>query len=67
NKIRSAFRLPPIYTGESQDYNKATADTARKTTEEQVFQPERHLITGKLNTLFLPDLEIWHVRFLLNG
>ncbi|MEC1120142.1 phage portal protein [Bacillus safensis] len=67
NKIRSAFRLPPIYTGESQDYNKATADTARKTTEEQVFQPERHLITGKLNTLFLPDLDIWHVRFLLNG
>ncbi|MGE6629842.1 phage portal protein [Bacillus sp. NPDC077027] len=67
NKIRSAFRLPPIYTGESQDYNKATADTARKTTEEQVFQPERHLITGKLNTLFLPDLDLWHVRFLLNG
>lgn len=21
----------------------------------------------KLNTLFLPDLDIWHVRFLLNG
>ncbi|WP_458419773.1 phage portal protein [Bacillus pumilus] len=67
NKIRSSFRLPPIYTGESQDYNKATADTARKTTEEQVFQPERMIITGKLNTLFLPDLDIWHVRFILNG
>ncbi|MED4562755.1 phage portal protein [Bacillus altitudinis] len=67
NKIRSSFRLPPIYTGESQDYNKATADTARKTTEEQVFQPERMIITGKLNTLFLPDLDLWHVRFILNG
>lgn len=40
NKIRSSFRLPPIYTGESKDYNKATADTAQKTTEEQVFQPK---------------------------
>ncbi|MBW4850930.1 MAG: phage portal protein [Bacillaceae bacterium] len=67
NKIRSSFRLPPIYTGESQDYNKATADTARKTTEEQVFQPERMIITGKLNTLFLPDLNLWHVRLILNG
>ncbi|EKF33693.1 capsid portal protein [Bacillus xiamenensis] len=67
NKIRSSFRLPPIYTGESQDYNKATADTARKTTEEQVFQPERMIITGKLNTLFLPDLDLWHVRLILNG
>ncbi|MBU8728314.1 MULTISPECIES: phage portal protein [Bacillus] len=67
NKIRSSFRLPPIYTGESQDYNKATADTARKTTEEQVFQPERMIITGKLNTLFLPDLDLWHVQLILNG
>ncbi|MGE1211470.1 phage portal protein [Bacillus pumilus] len=67
NKIRSSFRLPPIYTGESHDYNKATADTARKTTEEQVFQPERMIITGKLNTLFLPDLDLWHVRLILNG
>ncbi|KRU15119.1 phage portal protein [Bacillus pumilus] len=67
NKIRSSFRLPPIYTGESHDYNKDTADTARKTTEEQVFQPERMIITGKLNTLFLPDLDLWHVRLILNG
>ena len=37
DKIRSAFRLHPIYTGESQDYTRATADTARQVTEEQVF------------------------------
>lgn len=67
DKLRSAFRLPPIYTGESKDYNKATADTARKITEEQVFEPERQAITGKLNTLFLPGLEIYHVEASLKG
>lgn len=67
NKLRSAFRLPPLYTGESQDYNKATADTARKVTEEQVFRPERKVITGKLNTLFLSDLDIFYVQLSLKG
>lgn len=67
NKLRSAFRLPPLYTGESQDYNKATAETARQITEEQVFQPERKLIVGKLNTLFLSDLEIFSVKLSLKG
>ena len=67
DKLRSAFRLPPIYTGESKDYNKATADTARKITEQQIFDPERNTITGKLNTLFLPDLQIYHVETALKG
>jgi PBSX family phage portal protein len=67
DKLRSSFRLPPIYTGESKDYNKATADTARKITEEQVFEPERKIITGKLNTLFLPDLDLFHVEASLKG
>jgi PBSX family phage portal protein len=67
DKLRSAFRIPPLYTGESQDYNKATADTARKITEEQVFQPERKLITGRLNTLFLNDLDIYQVTLSLKG
>ena len=67
DKIRSSFRLTPIYTGESQDYNKATADTARKVTEEQVFRPERKAITGRLNTLFLPDLNIFYIQLTLKG
>ena len=49
DKIRSAFRLHPIYTGESQDYTRATADTARQVTEEQVFQPERDDIAFMFN------------------
>ena len=67
SKLRSAFRLPPLYTGEADEYNKATADTARKITEEQVFQPERSHIAGKMNTLFLPELELTLVKMVING
>ncbi|MGG1595579.1 phage portal protein [Terribacillus saccharophilus] len=67
NKLRSAFRLPPLYTGESQDYNKSTSETARQITEEQVFQPERKLVTGVLNTRFLRDLEIYNLELTLKG
>lgn len=67
NKIRSSFRLPPLYTGDAHEYNRATADTARKITEEQVFEPERKILIGKLNTLFLRDLNIFHARLQLKG
>lgn len=66
-KIRSSFRLPPLYTGESQDFTKATADTARKITEEQVFQPERKGIARILNVLFLEPLEFNYVKLAVKG
>ncbi|AKN32390.1 hypothetical protein Ccar_16590 [Clostridium carboxidivorans P7] len=65
--IRSAYRLPPIYTGESQDYNKATADTARQLTEEQVFQPEREDLGFRLNNLLKTKLEIKNVSMFLKS
>ncbi|WHH59157.1 phage portal protein [Petroclostridium sp. X23] len=58
DKIRSAFRLHPIYTGESQDYTRATADTARQITEEQVFQPERESLAFMFNNLLKDPLEV---------
>lgn len=61
DKIRSAFRLHPIYTGESQDYTRATADTARQVTEEQVFQPEREDIAFKFNNTLKRSLQIGKV------
>lgn len=61
NVIRSAFRLPPIYTGESQDYNKATADTAKAVTEEQVFQPERASLQDAINNLFKNAIRVFDV------
>lgn len=61
DKIRSAFRLHPIYTGESQDYTRATADTARQITEEQVFQPERDEIAFAFNNILKRVLMIKNV------
>ncbi|GAB2558276.1 phage portal protein [Gracilibacillus alcaliphilus] len=61
-KIRSSFRLPPLYTGESQDFSRATADTARRVTEEQVFNPERRALARTLNSLFLESLGFKFVK-----
>lgn len=66
-KMRSSFRLPPIYTGEADEYNKATAETARKTTEEQVFQPMRRKLARKINGAFLDALEITEAKFVLKS
>lgn len=62
DKIRSAFRLPRIYTGDSQDYNRATADTAKEIAEEQVFAPERLEIAARLNNLINTALDIKYVE-----
>lgn len=55
DRIRRAFRLPPIFVGRSDDYTRATADTSRKLADEQVFAPERqtedHLINGILRQM----------------
>lgn len=67
NKIRSAYRLPPIYVGESQDYTRATAETARDIAEEQVFQPERTKLQFKLNNLLKPALGIGDVSLHFNS
>lgn len=39
--VRTAFRLPPIFTGRAQDYNLASANTSYLVAEAQVFHPER--------------------------
>jgi len=66
-KIRSSFRLPPLYTGEAQEFNRASADTARKVTEEQVFQPERKGLARVLNMLFLEPLGFNYVKLVVKG
>lgn len=52
NAVLSAFRLPPVYVGLSQDYNRATVETAKELTEEQVFQPMRESFEWRINSLF---------------
>lgn len=40
-KVRSSFRIPPIFVGLSEDYTHATAKSSLEVAESQVFGPER--------------------------
>ena len=67
-ETRSAFRVPPILTGESDDYNRATSDNARRIAEEQVFQPYRKWIMDEIfNKRLLPAIEMYRVKATLNS
>jgi PBSX family phage portal protein len=67
-KALSQFRLPPIYVGLSQDYTRATADTARRITEEQVFVPYRRWLADKIfNKALLPAIDIHRVKVKFRG
>lgn len=59
-KVRSSFRLPPIFVGLSEDYNYATARTAFEVAESQVFGPERSIMDDVLNRKILST---WMVKY----
>lgn len=59
-KIRSSFRLPPIYVGLTSDYTRATAHESRGIAEEQVFSPEREDHDFVINRVLFP---VMGVRF----
>lgn len=52
-RIQSAFNLPDLYVGYTQDFNRATAQTAQEVTEKQVFQPERTSLAWQINNRLL--------------
>lgn len=67
-ETRSAFRVPPILTGESDDYNRATSDNARRIAEEQVFQPYRNWIMDEIfNKRLLPSIGVYRVKVILRS
>jgi PBSX family phage portal protein len=59
-EVRKTFRLPPIFVGSSDEYNRATADTSRDIADEQVFAPERNRNDHPLNRFVLSR---WGARF----
>lgn len=59
-KVRQSFRVAPIFVGNVQEYNKATADAARDLTDEQVFAPARDETDWFINRFVLPA---WGIRF----
>lgn len=67
-ETRSSFRLPPILTGESEDYNRATSDNARCIAEEQVFKPYRDWLMNEIfNKRLFPSIGVYRVKAVLRG
>ena len=62
-KVRGCFRMPPIYLGAVQGYNKSTATISRKLADEQVYGPEREKFDTFMNRVILPELGILYWQF----
>lgn len=65
-KMRKCWRLPPIFLGLPGDYNRASADTARRLADEQVFKPERDEFDTVMNGI-LVDMGCVHHTFQSKG
>lgn len=61
--IRRAFRLPPIFVGRAEDYNRAVAEASRKLAEEQIFRPERDAIDKMMTNTIIARLGLSSVEF----
>lgn len=63
-KIRSAFRLPPLFVGRSQEYTYATAQTSYEVAEGQVFGPERRAFDSMIDMTVLATYgaKFWRFR-----
>lgn len=59
-RIRESMRVSPIYSGIVGDYNRATAEVARRLTDEQVFQPERDEDDEFYNNILFAE---WNIRY----
>jgi PBSX family phage portal protein len=66
DKIRSAFRLPPLFIGRSEDHNYATAKTSYEVAESQVFGPERQRFDDMINLKVLATYQPKYWQFKSN-
>jgi PBSX family phage portal protein len=62
-KVRSSFRLPPIFVGLTSDYTRATAHESKSIAEEQVFAPERADHDFVVNRLLFPAMGIRYWKY----
>lgn len=63
--VRKCFRFAPLYTGGTEDYNRAVAITAMRVTEQQAFQPERELFDEVINAKLLREglgITLWKYK-----
>lgn len=62
-RVRSSFRLPPIFVGRTQDFNFATASASYMVAEAQVFQPERTAFDHEMNRLIQLEFLSYDIEF----
>ncbi len=55
-RVRSSFRLPPLFTGDTEDYTFATAYASYVVAEAQVFKPERELFDETINNTIMREI-----------
>ena len=65
-KIRTSFRIPPIFVGRSDDYTRATAGSSMTVAENQIFGPERNKVDDMFNDKILAPFRpvFWRMRSL---
>ena len=56
-RIRSSFRLPPLFVGKAEDYSYATAYASYAIGEAQVFKPERFEFDEIINKTIMKELD----------
>src|SRR5690606_647939 len=65
-KIRSVYRLPPVFTGTAGDYTYASAKVSLEIAENQIFIPERVKFDDIINKKILSTWDLKHWRFRSN-
>ena len=66
-RVRRAFRFPPIFVGKSDDFTGRTIDASRRLGDEQVFQPERAREDNFFTKQVLLDLGVFRSTFRSNS
>lgn len=66
-RARRVSRISPIYFGDVQGFNRATASIGRKMTEEQVFDPLRRRFDELMDVHFMRSMGVVHHRFRTSG
>jgi len=66
-RIRSKFRLPPLYTGSAEEFSRSTSDSSKLIAEEQVFRPERNDFDEAMNFTLMKGLGAKNWSFRTTG
>lgn len=63
--VMCAFSLPPLFSGRTPGYNRATADAQKVVAEEQAFAPPREIVSETMNREIMPELDAQYWDFRL--